>query len=129
MGNHMVSNSASAINATDDVSATDPDESILSLAKGPRRRKHDDEATEGGEGEDVESLTSAAQGLTKEEKQEEEKELPGHACAYEEQTQDQEHHANRSTDTAEFTTLRALCGALHAVNGSVVPEAIPLLRT
>jgi len=80
MGNHMVSNSASAINATDDISTVDPDESILSLAKGPRRRQHDDES---GDGEDdLESLTSAAQEQKQAAQQEElEKELPPHACA------------------------------------------------
>lgn len=80
MGNHMVSNSASAINATDDVSTVDPDESILSLAKGPRRRQHDDESADGED--DLESLTSAAQEQQQAAKQEEpEKELPPHACA------------------------------------------------
>ena len=81
MGNHMVSNSASAINATDDVSTMDPDESILSLAKDPRRRQHDDESAD-GETDDLESLTSAAQEQQQAAKQEEpEKELPPHACA------------------------------------------------
>lgn len=80
MGNHMVSNSASAINATDDISTLDPDESILSLAKGPRRRQHDDESVEGED--DLESLTSAAQEQQQAAKQDEpEKELPPHACA------------------------------------------------
>jgi len=82
MGNHMVSNSASAINATDDVSTLDPDESILSLVKGPRRRQHDYESADGED--DLESLTSAAQEQQQEQaaKQEEpEKELPPHACA------------------------------------------------
>ena len=80
MGNHMVSNSASAINAIDDISTVDPDESILSLAKGPRRRQHDDESID-EEQDDLESLTSAAQGQKDVAKQEEEKELPAHACA------------------------------------------------
>lgn len=75
----MVSNSASAINATDDISTVDPDESILSLAKGPRRRQHDDDS-EGVEEDDLESLTSAAQDQKQIAKQEEEKELPPHAC-------------------------------------------------
>lgn len=87
MGNHMVSNSAAAINATDDISTLDPDESILSLAKGPRRRQHDDEESEGIEEDDLESLASAAidangnKQVAKAEEQEE-KELPAHACAY-----------------------------------------------
>ena len=83
MGNHLVSNSAAAINASDDISTVDPDESILSLAKGPRRRQHDDEDSEFLGEDDTESLAShqidgAAQVL----KTEEEKELPLHACAY-----------------------------------------------
>lgn len=78
-GNHMVSNSAAAINAVDDISSVDPDESILSLAKGPRRRQHDDDSAVDDE---LESLTSAAQEQQKQTTQpEEEKELPPHACA------------------------------------------------
>lgn len=81
MGNHMVSNSAAAINASDDVSTMDPDESVLSLAKGPRRRQHDDEESEGLE-DDLESLaTDAIDGQRQVAKPEEEKELPPHACA------------------------------------------------
>lgn len=87
MGNHMVSNSAAAINATDDISTLDPDESVLSLAKGPRRRQHDDEESVSIEEDDLESLASAtvdANGkkpVAKPEEQDE-KELPPHACAY-----------------------------------------------
>jgi regulator of nonsense transcripts 1 len=81
VGNHMVSNSAAAINASDDVSTMDPDESVLSLAKGPRRRQHDDEESEGLE-DDLESLaTDAIDGQKQVVKAEEEKELPPHACA------------------------------------------------
>jgi len=82
MGNHLVSNSAAAINASDDISSVDPDESILSLAKGPRRRRHDDEESEGLEDDDLESLASAqVNGQTQPAEPEEEKELPPHACA------------------------------------------------
>lgn len=80
MGNHMVSNSASAINAVDDASNVDADESILSLAKGPRRRQHDDESADGED--DLRSMASAVPAQTKEEKPEEEVVLPPHACAY-----------------------------------------------
>lgn len=81
MSNHMVSNSAAAINASDDISTLDPDESVLSLAKGPRRRQHDDEESEGLE-DDLESLaTDAIDGQKQVVKAEEEKELPPHACA------------------------------------------------
>ena len=85
MGNHLVSNSAAAINATDDISTVDPDESVLSLAKGPRRRQHDDDESESIEEDDLESLASAAvdtNGKKQVQKAEEEKELPPHACAY-----------------------------------------------
>lgn len=90
MGNHLVSNSAAAINATDDVSALDPDESVLSLAQGPRRRQHDDDdESDTVEEDDLESLASAAidgkKQLAKTQPQdleaEKEKELPPHACA------------------------------------------------
>jgi regulator of nonsense transcripts 1 len=87
MGNHLVSNSAAAINASDDISTVDPDESILSLAKGPRRRQHDDDETESIEEDDLESLASAAvDGKQQVVKAEEEKELPPHACAYVEES-------------------------------------------
>ncbi len=85
MGNHLVSNSAAAINASDDISTVDPDESVLSLAKGPRRRQHDDDETDSVEEDDLESLASAAvdaNGKKLVQKVEEVKELPAHACAY-----------------------------------------------
>jgi regulator of nonsense transcripts 1 len=82
MGNHLVSNSAAAINASDDISTVDPDESILSLAKGPRRRQHDDDDSEFLGEDDTESLVSAqVDGQAPAPKPEEEKELPPHACA------------------------------------------------
>ncbi len=82
MGNHLVSNSAAAINATDDASTVDPDESVLKLAKGPRRRRHDDEEADGLEEDDLESLASMQlDGAKGPAKGEEEKELPLHACA------------------------------------------------
>ena len=84
--NHLVSNSASAINAGDDISTLDPDESVLSLAKGPRRRQHDDEESDGIDEDDLESLaTQPIDGQKQPVKPEEEKELPPHACAYVEQ--------------------------------------------
>lgn len=82
LGNHLVSNSAAAINATDDISTVDPDESVLSLAKGPRRRQHDDDDSDGLDEDDMESLASAAvDGQKLAALAEEEKELPPHACA------------------------------------------------
>jgi regulator of nonsense transcripts 1 len=92
MGNHMVSNSTFEINASDDISTVDRDESILSLAKGPRRRQHDDDESDGIEDDDLESLASHAidgqKAVVKPEQEQqvevekEDKELPPHACAY-----------------------------------------------
>lgn len=90
-GNHLISDSASTINAGDDLSTIDPDESILdreygrgNLTGGPRRRRHDDEGTEVFDDDDAESMISVpvdgANG-TEVIKLEEEKELPPHACA------------------------------------------------
>ena len=85
-GNYTVSNSAAAINANDDVSTVDPDESILSLVKGPRRRQHDEDGSEGVEEDDAERLASGAIDGQKQqyrpEEEAEEKELPLHACAW-----------------------------------------------
>ena len=93
LGNHLISDSASTINAGDDLSTIDPDESILdreygrgNLTGGPRRRRHDDEdeGTENFEDDDTESMASmpvdganGKQGANAEE----EKELPPHACS------------------------------------------------
>ena len=93
LGNHLISDSASTINAGDDLSTIDPDESILdreygrgNLTGGPRRRRHDDEdeGTEAFDDDDMESMVSMPvdgingnAGL----RAEEEKELPPHACA------------------------------------------------
>lgn len=93
LGNHLISDSASAINAGDDLSAIDPDENILdgeygrgNLTGGPRRRRHDDEdeETETYDEDDIESMASMAvdgQKGTASAKPEDEKELPQHACA------------------------------------------------
>lgn len=82
LGNFEVSNSAAAINATDDASTADPDESVLNLAKGPRRRRHDDEGSDGLGEDDLESLASMqVDGANGQARVEEEKELPPHACA------------------------------------------------
>ena len=81
-GNFTVSNSAATINANDDVSTMDPDESILSLAKGPRRRQHDEDDSDAADDDETESLASAAaNGQKAVEQPDEEKELPPHACA------------------------------------------------
>ncbi len=95
LGNHLISDSASAINAGDDLSTIDPDETLLdgeygrgNLTGGPRRRRHDDEddGTEAyEEDDDVESTVSVPVDDGQRERQvlqvEEEKELPPHACA------------------------------------------------
>ena len=95
LGNHLISDSAPTINAGDDLSTIDPDESILdreygrgNLSGGPRRRQHDDEdeGTEVFDDDDNESMISMPAdgvngklGLRAEE--DKEKELPQHACA------------------------------------------------
>ncbi len=92
LGNHLVSDSASTINAGDDLSTIDPDENALdreygkgNLTGGPRRRRHDDEETEAFDDDDTESMVSmpvngqvVTSGIMD---VEEEKELPPHACA------------------------------------------------
>ena len=103
VGNHLLSDSAAAIKAADndDLSTIDPDENLLynkygggaeldtagggSVAR--RRLDEEDNATETYDDADSESVVSAAvdgvQGLSLEaEAEEEEKELPAHACAY-----------------------------------------------
>ena len=79
-GNFTVSNSAATINANDDVSTMDPDESILSLAKGPRRRQHDEDDSDAAD-ETASLASAAANGQKVEAQPEEEKELPPHACS------------------------------------------------
>lgn len=92
LGNHLISDSASTINAGDDLSTIDADESILdreygknNRSGGPRRRRHDDdEATEVFDDDDTESMVSAPVDATNGKQNvryEEEKELPPHACA------------------------------------------------
>jgi regulator of nonsense transcripts 1 len=88
VGNHLISDSAAAIKAgADDLSAIDPDESLLyGKLGGPssRRRADDDDNQTEAFGEDDESLNSVpVDGLTglKIKGAEEDKELPAHACA------------------------------------------------
>jgi len=90
VGNHLISDSAAAINAgADDLSALDPDESLLYAQYGPgpsgrRRADDDDNQTEAFEDDDNDSLNSVPvdgmMGL-KLKNAEEEKQLPPHACA------------------------------------------------
>ena len=94
LGNHLISDSAAAIKAgdNDDLSAIDPDESLLygkfggraGLGNARRRNDDDDNETEVYDDEDDESLVSVPvdgmRGLNLK-AAEEEKELPAHACA------------------------------------------------
>ncbi|TID18438.1 ATPase AAA+ type core [Venturia nashicola] len=74
LGNHLVSDSTSNINAGDD-------ESILDAF--PHRRRKDDEETDVFDDDDVETESLASMAVDgKAPKQEEEVELPAHACAY-----------------------------------------------
>ena len=96
VGNHLVGDSASAINEGDDISTLGAGESALdseygrgNLNGGPRRRRvGDDDETDAYDDDDLESLASHAvnggangqEGAVQQ--QEEEVELPAHACAY-----------------------------------------------
>ncbi|CRK33901.1 hypothetical protein BN1723_019929, partial [Verticillium longisporum] len=92
LGNHLISDSAAAIKAgADDLSTIDADESLLYGGKfggrgGRRRADDDDNQTELYDEEDNDSLTSAPVGALQDLKlghaQEEERELPAHACSY-----------------------------------------------
>lgn len=99
LGNHLVSDSAAAIKAggADDLSTIDADETLLygfHGARGPapnignvrRRQDDDDNETEVFDDDDDESLASVPvdgmKGLKLRDAEEEQKELPAHACAY-----------------------------------------------
>ncbi|RDA91581.1 hypothetical protein CP533_5975 [Ophiocordyceps camponoti-saundersi (nom. inval.)] len=87
VGNHLISDSAAAINAgADDLSALDHDESLLFGNTGGRRRADDDDnQTEALEEEDNDSLNSVpVDGMMgmKLKDVSEEKQLPAHACTY-----------------------------------------------
>lgn len=88
VGNHLISDSAAAIKAGDNLSTIDHDESLLygkyGDRSGRRRADDDDNQTEAFEEDDNESLNSAPvddMGGLKLKGPEEEKELPAHACA------------------------------------------------
>ncbi len=88
VGNHLISDSAAAIKAgADDLSALDPDESLLfgklPTSSGRRRTEDDDNHTEVFDDDDIDSLNSPIEGKSelKNKSSEEEKELPAHACA------------------------------------------------
>ncbi|KAL1297280.1 hypothetical protein AAFC00_004835 [Neodothiora populina] len=96
LGNHLISDSASAINAGDDLSTIDADEAALdreygrgNLTGGPRRRRvgdEDDETEVYDDDDDLDSLASAVVNggadAQQENPKEEQVELPDHACAY-----------------------------------------------
>lgn len=101
VGNHLLSDSAAAIKAdNDDLSTIDPEENLLynkygggaeldnEGGGGVTRRRHDeDDNTTNYDDADTESVVSTTadgvQGLSLEaDAEEEEKELPAHACAY-----------------------------------------------
>ncbi|KAK5987558.1 Regulator of nonsense transcripts 1-like protein [Cladobotryum mycophilum] len=90
VGNHLISDSAAAIKAgADDLSALDPDETLLygkyGGQSGRRRADDDDNQTEAFEEDDNDSLNSVPvegmMGMSLKNSGEE-KELPAHACAY-----------------------------------------------
>lgn len=92
VGNHLISDSASAINAGDDLSTIDADESALdreygrgNTSGGPRKRRTggDDQGDAFDDEDDLESLASAAVNGANGHvvPKQEEVELPSHACA------------------------------------------------
>ena len=85
LGNHLISDSASTINAGDDESILDGDLSRGGLPTGPRRRRRDDDdETDVYDDDDMESMVSMSVGGPNGKpapKAEEEVELPEHACA------------------------------------------------
>lgn len=89
VGNHLISDSAAAINdGADDLSALDPSESLLygkfGGASSRRRANDDDNQTDAFEDDDNDSLNSAAvdgmRGMALKDS-EKEKKFPVHACA------------------------------------------------
>ncbi|KAB2578309.1 ATPase AAA+ type core [Lasiodiplodia theobromae] len=80
LGNHLVSDSASTINAGDDESILDGDLGRSNL-NGRRRRLDDDEDGDTYDEDDMESMASMQIG-GKQQKPDEDVELPPHACAY-----------------------------------------------
>lgn len=83
LGNHLLSDSAATINAGDDESILEADLGRSNLT-GSRRRREDDEETDVYDDDDIESMASmAVDGANGKAgvKQEEEVELPPHACA------------------------------------------------
>ncbi|KAF1350734.1 hypothetical protein BDV97DRAFT_155176 [Delphinella strobiligena] len=149
LGNHLISDSASAINAGDDLSTIDADESALdreygrgNLTGGPRRRRNgDDDETDVYDDDDLESLASAAVNGANghdDHAKEENVELPDHACAYVCYIQLRCMHIMHYSlfridtprpDTAASTTPAALSSAFPATSGSAAPAVTLLLRT
>lgn len=89
LGNHLISDSAATIKAGgDDLSTLDHDEALLYAKQGARagRRRDDDDdnQTDLYDDDDADSLTSFAVDGVKNLNvdQQEEEELPEHACAY-----------------------------------------------
>jgi hypothetical protein len=84
LGNHLVSDSASTINAGDDESILDGDFGRLPGAA-RRRRQDDDEGTDVFDDDDIESMASMTvdgmNGVTGAKAEEPDVELPAHACA------------------------------------------------
>lgn len=130
VGNHLVSDSAAAINA-----GGDDDESVLGRGTAPgrvrRRRGDDDEEGDIYDDDDLESLISqpvnGAPGAQPP-NQEEEVELPPHACAYVILFSDRREHPLLTyfpLDTAASTIPPASSNALAVTSGSAALAATP----
>jgi len=149
LGNHLVSDSAAAIKAggSDELSNIDPDESLLfggvyggrgprgGIGNARRRQDDDDNETEVFDDDDEESLASVPvdgmKGIKLNAPEEEEKELPAHACAYVpvSSTRKRSPADTRCTDTAAFTIPPALSSAWPVASGSAVRVVISPRRT
>jgi regulator of nonsense transcripts 1 len=86
IGNHLVSNSAKAINAgADDLDRLEPDSTLLGLKAGGSRIRADDDDNqrEVKDDDDNDSTESATDGMSgmKLKGPREDKQLPAHACA------------------------------------------------
>ena len=134
LGNHLIADSASAINAGED------DESILDhgragLGGGSRRRRvDDDEETDVFDDDDLESMASlAVDGANGNPgpKPEEDVQLPPHACAYVVHSRTIKRYkllTGTNEATVVFTILVASSNAWPATSGSAVHAAILLHR-
>jgi hypothetical protein len=151
VGNHLISDSAAAINAgDDDLSTLDPDETLFYGAKyderkalgNARRRDDDDNGMEGTFDDDDLSMASVPVSGLKDlnlnrATPDEEKKLPAHACAYvclwaRPPVSCCGNLLTASSDIVAFTHPLRLLSVSLVINGSVAlvaTRALPILST